>query len=155
MKTSNLCRLTFAVLAGALAAQAAARHPFAPGIAVARGPTLATEAPAASGSASTTAPATAAPSAAPAGQAARMSGITLVKQADQAQTGVLNQQSAEIANTRSLGKSTQTQSGALNRQEKKLGVATDGNKAEVTARDVNQTQRGFISDQKVNVGNSQ
>ena len=152
MRASNLCTLTLAVLASALAAHATARHPFAPGIAVARGPTLATEAPAAS-----TAPATTpAPNAsATAGTAARMSGITLVNKVDQAQTGLLNQQSAEIANTRSLGKSTQTQNGALNRQEKKLGVATEGNKADVTARDVNQTQRGFIGDQKVNVGNSQ
>jgi hypothetical protein len=77
---------------------------------------------------------------------------SIAEQVNQSQTGLLNAQATDAGSARISGKAVQTQSGTLNKQERKLGIATDGAKADVAVRDVTQAQRGVLNDQKVQVG---
>ena len=121
---------------------ASAWTPFNPGIPVRLGPSLPKDAPSPS-------------SANEASSQSKSSTKAVVDRIDQSQSGLLNQPGLDVGNAKLNGQSTQSQSGALNKQERKVGIAGDGAKADVTAKDLGQQQRGVVNDQKAHVGNAQ
>jgi hypothetical protein len=130
------------LLAGGLPS-ALARMPFESDFGARLGPTLAKDPTPSTGPSSGSATA----------DKASTSARAIVDRLDQAQGGLLNQQSNDTSNAR-MTKATQSQSGALNAQQREIGTAAEGSKADVSVKDLTQQQRGTLGNQKVSVGNA-